>query len=213
MDKPRVLYHYCSTESFYKIISERKIKLSALSFSNDSLEGGLAWKTIQKLCIERTLNRYQTSNIKGILDFFERDFDSHGFCLSEMGDLLSQWIMYADDANGISIGFSTAYLDELRNNIKKLTLSKVVYQEGEHKETLAPIYEQVYKILKREPSFGSNLGIVDPNALNTVMNIYSDEFVEERKKEFDKKQDELIDEMSKLLPLMFTLKTEDWKSE
>ena len=110
MDKPKVLYHYCSTDSFYKIISDGMIKLSSLSFSNDSREGRLARDTIEKLCIENKLSPDKTNHIKGVINLLEERTDSHGFCLSERGDLLSQWIMYADDANGISIGFSKEYL-------------------------------------------------------------------------------------------------------
>ena len=212
MKKSEVLYHYCSTESFYKIISERQIKLSALSFSNDSREGRLAWKTIEKLCIERGLNRYQISNMKGILDFFESDFDSHGFCLSEEGDLLSQWKMYADDANGISIGFSKAYLDKLRSNKKELTLSKVMYTEVEHKKTLTPIFEKAHDILKRVSKFAPNSRPLFPNEIITMMNYGQDESIEE-KQEFINKQVEFSEVMSELLPLMFTLKTDDWKAE
>lgn len=37
------------------------------------------------------------------------------FCLSEEGDLLSQWRGYADDGNGISIGFKREFLSKIND--------------------------------------------------------------------------------------------------
>lgn len=34
-----VLYHYCSTDTFHAIVSKSCVRLSALSLSNDTLEG------------------------------------------------------------------------------------------------------------------------------------------------------------------------------
>lgn len=212
MKKSEVLYHYCSTESFYKIISERQIKLSSLSLTNDSLEGRLVRETIEKLCNKSKLGTYQTNDIRYLINAFEQILDSYGFCLTEVGDLLSQWIMYADDANGISIGFSTEYLKKLlkNNNKENIDLCRILYEEDEHIETLTPIFEQVRKVLG-DPK-------IYPRALNTLSSMLSSEsnrkeMEEKREKEIDEKLSKLRTVMLKLVPQMFTLKTKDWEAE
>ncbi|BAU28324.1 hypothetical protein DFP93_101403 [Aneurinibacillus soli] len=48
-------------------------------------------------------------------------------CFSKNGDKLSQWRGYADDGNGISIGFSTEVLKDIAIKEELLTLRKVIY--------------------------------------------------------------------------------------
>jgi hypothetical protein len=46
-----------------------------------------------------------------------------GFCLSEDGDVLSQWRGYADNAQGVAIGFAS---ETLQSSIKKESRDKFV---------------------------------------------------------------------------------------
>ncbi|WP_259445336.1 DUF2971 domain-containing protein [Paenibacillus lautus] len=50
-------------------------------------------------------------------------------CFSKEGDKLSQWRGYADDGNGISVGFNTDSLRKLINKNESLSLLQVVYPE------------------------------------------------------------------------------------
>lgn len=55
------------------------------------------------------------------------------FCLSEEGDLLSQWRAYSDNGYGISIGFNAEFLFDFSFFVDKycLVLKKVSYSEQE----------------------------------------------------------------------------------
>lgn len=44
-----ILYHYCSNNSFHSIIEKRRICLSSLSMSNDSMEGKLVAEILVRL--------------------------------------------------------------------------------------------------------------------------------------------------------------------
>ena len=143
-----VLYHYCSTATLHAIVSSRTIRLSALSLSNDTLEGKLVERAIVRLAERDGLREPSLSTLRRNVTYFEEMVDGLGFCLSEEGDLLSQWRGYADDAAGASIGFSTDYIAWLRTEWSKsyspgINLERVTYDITEHDSDVTPIYERV----------------------------------------------------------------------
>lgn len=210
MSAPDILYHYCSTDSFHKIISGRSLRLSALSFSNDYLEGRLARLVIRSLSRESNLDEYQKKNIEDLMDLFENSFDSHGFCLSGSADVLSQWRGYADDGNGLSIGFSTKYLKSLIANQQAsrngaLALSQVLYTDDDHRKVVKPIFNEVLKIVK-DPDF-------DDRFFGGLLSIAPDNFILDKRNKAAEKKFRLLEAMTKLLPKMFTLKTSAFSEE
>ena len=100
------LYHYCGNDAFLSILKSKCVRLSDLSMSNDYMEG--------KWIRDRVLERLPEHNIGcAAKNFIEENITKYttiiggvGFCLSEEGDLLSQWRGYADDGSGVSIGFN-----------------------------------------------------------------------------------------------------------
>ena len=142
------LYHYCPNEAFHSIISNREIRLSSLSLSNDYMEGKLVEKGILKIAEEDRLNMDQMEGLKGALTYISSTADGLGFCLSEKKDLLSQWRGYANDANGVSIGFSKNYLELLSNSLRddktpRFTLNQVIYKPDEIASVLNPTYQKI----------------------------------------------------------------------
>lgn len=125
------VYHYCSIDTFTNIISGNNIRLSDITKSNDSME--ILWITnfIKDIFDEEfekekhnTLyfgREYEKSVFNELVErysveFFEEDIRLYSYfvcCFSENGDLLSQWRGYADDANGLSIGFDSHILSRL----------------------------------------------------------------------------------------------------
>jgi hypothetical protein len=88
----------------------------------------------------------------------ESIFDGLGFCLSATGDLLSQWRGYANNASGISIGFSKKYLEELSKELGNkgpdftikepgFTLQQVKYDLKAQKEMIRPTYEKIKELI------------------------------------------------------------------
>jgi Protein of unknown function (DUF2971) len=146
-----ILYHYCSSSTFDSIIKNRSIWLSALSLSNDALEGKLVRQTFQRLIQKDQIQDVIAQHIHLTFDIISDRFDALGFCLSQNGDLLSQWRGYAD-AYGFSIGFSKLYLDKLSdpvfNESGNLRLNKVKYSSVEHEAAIKPIYDKVQHEIK-----------------------------------------------------------------
>jgi len=129
---PSPLFHYCSSETFLLILGSGEVLASALTLSNDTMEGRWIEKIISKLCVgDAELAQHETA----ILNRFQwaaQNFIGLGFCLSETGDLLSQWRGYADNGLGVSIGFNPDALARIGH----ASLQKVIYDEVEQIELL-----------------------------------------------------------------------------
>ena len=133
------LYHYCSTETFAAIVNAKKIRLSSLNLSNDTMEGKLASQILQEMASARKCSLEVFSKLKSAMGYVESILHGFGFCLSSEGDLLSQWRGYADDAHGISIGFDQGAL----TNLGGADLCQVEYSRGTQEEMLAPFLDAV----------------------------------------------------------------------
>lgn len=141
---PAVLHHYCTTETFMAIVASKRIRLSALSMSNDSEEGRLLLRLTDKLGEVHHTDAAVLASLKAHWNEVVAANEGLGFCLSERGDLLSQWRGYAGQGRGVSIGFSTEFLkrvsvaDEADDHFS--TLERVEYGEGQQLHEYGPTY-------------------------------------------------------------------------
>ena len=78
-----------------------------------------------------------------------------GFCMSEEGDLLSQWRAYAVNAAGVSIGFNSDYFGIIgnlrrdRGDAFSAHLTKVEYDIAEQKKLVAEHADEILKLVAR----------------------------------------------------------------
>jgi hypothetical protein len=110
---PKVLYHYCSAESFFKIMKRKKIHLSDISYANDYTEQSWAQKIIKEVFDKIEVNDNWRTKLTKIYKHYFSQMSSHApfvFCLSESKDLLSQWRGYSDDGEGFCIGLDPEIL-------------------------------------------------------------------------------------------------------
>ncbi len=127
------------------------IWLSSLSLSNDSMEGKLIAALFNQIAETDGLAQAHTHRLQGLVSFLEKIIDGLGFCLSEDGDLLSQWRGYAADASGVSIGFSKEYLEKFGENREQaemgFTLQKVEYDPETQEGLVKPTYMKVKQLI------------------------------------------------------------------
>lgn len=161
--RPKIVYHYCSLETFFAIFSNSTIRLSNISKSNDSEEITYLLPKMKKFCtgLFNYYNdmfpeqyRLQTDFINNTFDskFNETSLNFYVICFSEEPDLLSQWRGYANDACGVSIGFSTESFYPLARSVRSgYNFSQVRY-------SLDDLYYQIekYTTEKIEKSFNGN---------------------------------------------------------
>lgn len=140
------VYHYCSLETFNAIISNKTLRVSDITKSNDDQE--LKWisnsisDTFINAILENKMlcSKYHidTNRIQLIKERIKlvtnsvyinnsRTMISLACCFSEVGDLLSQWRGYANDGNGISIGFNKNTLLFLNSHSFVYGFRKVIY--------------------------------------------------------------------------------------
>jgi hypothetical protein len=116
------------------------------------MEGKLVASAIARLAEKDSLDQDTIRHLQDSIGGLEQIIDGLGFCLSEDGDLLSQWRGYASDATGVAIGFSTEYLNWLsETSIGRdepgFTLQQVVYEPSAHESLVQPTYLQVKQLI------------------------------------------------------------------
>jgi hypothetical protein len=147
MPVPKLLYHYCSSQTGFSILQGRTFRLSALSAANDSLEGRLLGSAFADLLADTELAP-EVADIASILvESYADTTEGFAFCLSEKADLLSQWRAYGWDGSGISLGFSSEGLcrdlGEVKFGADFYELTKVEYGEASLRQRLKPFVDEV----------------------------------------------------------------------
>lgn len=149
MATPNTLYHYCSTQTFLNIVSNKSIWLSSLNLSNDTMEGLWAVDRLCDACIIEGLDEAWLGEVREYATDLIRMWGGLGLCLSEKPDMLSQWRGYADDGHGICIGFNTKTLiDTVHTPNHWPTLLPIEYDEDKQVERLRPIASDVVSAAK-----------------------------------------------------------------
>ncbi|MHB9074403.1 MAG: DUF2971 domain-containing protein [Desulfobaccales bacterium] len=147
-----ILYHYCSNDAFHSIIENRRIWLSSLSLSNDSMEGKLVAEILARIAKADGLDQAAMHRLQESVSGLEQVIDGLGYCLSENGDLLSQWRGYAADATGVSIGFSKDYLEQCAEASRAseksgFTLQRVEYDLEIQESLIKPTYIKIKELI------------------------------------------------------------------
>lgn len=150
-----VLYHYSGNIKCFSILSNKNIRLSDIRKSNDTAELQIFYPAIiyaiedeyKKDPFDFKYERHTNSEavsvlLKSIKETIETAFDegkltSFVLCLSEEGDLLSQWRGYADNGKGCSIGFDKEELQKFCDSSKEVfKLEKIQYLTKEKTDAL-----------------------------------------------------------------------------
>ena len=156
MGKDGLIYHYCSVDTLYNIITKKKLWLSDSSYMNDKEEvtwiDTLVFDALNEL-IDAYPNEKKYSKIEE--EYKKLEHKKHFImCFSKEKDKLSQWRAYADDAKGVAIGFNANCLkdrEELSGQIgseppqsvtKQLGKDFVEYDENHIKNNFKNIIEK-----------------------------------------------------------------------
>lgn len=142
-----LLYHYCATPTAFAILSSRTFRLSPLSSANDSLEGRVVGKVFDDLLPTTGLSQGVADVASVIVGGYPDATEGFALCLSEHGDLLSQWRAYSADATGFAIGFDPEKLavdhGPVNFGSKFYELVKVSYGTDGVAKLLAPVIDSL----------------------------------------------------------------------
>jgi hypothetical protein len=197
-----ILYHYCSNSSFLSILDNQNIRASEFSLSNDHLEGKWSRNLLERFCVERKMYPVtQSLLLERFENYLLQYFFAVGFCLSEDGDLLSQWRGYADDGRGVAIGFESNFFSDLiasmpdRSQGFDFLFEKVEYDLAEQKKVARPYFEAICKL-------------ADSGALSKP-SFLSDK----TEAEHEEQARQLSLEMVSFIPYLYTLKNHAFREE
>lgn len=100
-----LIYHYCSPQTFLQIIERQCIWLSSTNNMNDSAEGEWFAKAL-KMVLKKKMNVYSEQWCDDVWrHFVDNTSPRYIACFSKRKDSLSQWRAYAQDGEGVAIGF------------------------------------------------------------------------------------------------------------
>jgi len=206
------LYHYCPNSRFESIINNREIWLSSLTLSNDSMEGKLVARTLRRIAKSEGLDELVVQGLQDLMQPYEAKFGALGFCLSSDPDVLSQWRGYADDASGVSIGFSSEYLKQLgdpdlHHGRVIFSLGPVMYTDEDHELVVKPTYNKA-----KEPIDRGALNPV-PSKLLAIIKGPLDEETRKARQSFADAEEELSSHLLSLLPKLFYMKAQAFQEE
>jgi hypothetical protein len=142
------LYHYCSNASFISIIKNHTFQASEFTLSNDLLEGKWIREIVKACCDEKSgkqLNPYQQSILFERLDGLISVLGAFGICLSEEGDLLSQWRAYSENGYGVSIGFDESCFGVEGSPLP--SLQKIIYDPAFQKQQIQNDLDRIFELL------------------------------------------------------------------
>lgn len=162
-DIPEVLYHYCSISSFFSIIKSKSLWLCNAFNMNDRYDSTYLESIVSRWLREmanKESNRekkifYNACN-KVLLNYTIERPIPYIACFSTEGDLLSQWVAYANQGTGVSIGFNTemllqysvdnptGFLISFDNDINSTLLINLEYHITEIKKMLEKLFNYCY---------------------------------------------------------------------
>lgn len=174
------------------------------------MEGKLVAKAIKRLAVSDKLSADLAKQILRSMELLEDFFGCLGFCLSEKGDLLSQWRGYATDATGVAIGFKTEYLEWLAKTSRGekqsgFSLAKVEYDPQAHDALVEPTYREVKRLI--------GVGAFKTPGKRGLLDIRSDEEIELDNKGIRTATTNLLLTLVNLFPKFYLLKSSAFMEE
>lgn len=154
-DSPNTLYHYTDIGGVIGIVEDNAMRATDSRFMNDRTDCIYGIMLAKKILTQKMLkddNTNKADYYRACLAQLETEtadvLSRKAFliCLSEKGNLLSQWRGYAKDTQGFSIGLKRDALDRTRRNDDawSVILKKIDYDVESQEETILSILEKLY---------------------------------------------------------------------
>ena len=114
--KGKIIYHYCSLEALYSIVSSRSFWLTSLESTNDKKELKLGQKILNDL-LQEMIYKERNTDMKKFLEKvlnaptdleyrkyrYQTSYHYYGASFVEQPDSLTHWERYGNDGYGVSI--------------------------------------------------------------------------------------------------------------
>lgn len=159
---PEVLYHYTSSTGLLGMINSGRVWLTNVTYMNDFSELEYGREVIRSVL---TRKRKEFKQWEAFWDLAEKTlmmkdvYDVCAFCFCTNDDLLSQWRAYARGGMGYAVGFKT---EDIHLTVPVRTgweIVEVVYDERKQQSLVEKVFNEVCRLAKDYPSFGSTAAL------------------------------------------------------
>lgn len=179
-----LIYHYCRPETFLQIIEQKKLWLSATNNMNDFAED----KWVES-ALQRALNKMiNDTNLEWCKEIWSAHTvggpPKYVACFSTDNDSLSQWRAYAQDGEGVAIGFDEERLGlnagSTLHGKKRIKLNEIEYLDTHELEReISHLLQQGYERRHEGESYQDRLN----DELNELgLRVKNPAFEEEKEK-------------------------------
>lgn len=156
----KIYYHYCSLETLIHIIKDKKIRLCNIGKMNDEQECIDIEKILLKIIADEKLDKSNPEILDLVRTYRDYRDDRHMpyiACFSEENDRLSQWRAYANDGEGVCIGFDFEDFEDMEEQSPSLVTivgtnlgySKVIYSIDEKKGIIDESIKYFIEVMKK----------------------------------------------------------------
>lgn len=173
------LFHYTTSSGLLGILGSQQLWATEAAYLNDSneIEYGLSMVVDTLQSISSNEGEGATKNIilKTLTELQKRHDEIYVACLSEDGDLLSQWKGYGDFGNGFAIEFNSAELTKFKRKgpYFDITISRVEYEKDEQvqivRSEVAFVLSKHEQLLKAYPQSSRRITDSAVGVLATVL--------------------------------------------
>lgn len=180
-----MIYHYCDANAFQSIIKTKQVWLTDITKQNDTSEYYSGFDIIMDVLEEKGLLDLQ--DLQDITTY--RSNDEHHVligCFSKEGDSGTQWRLYADDSQGLSIGFDEREIANFNifnrfteNDFKPIFSSVIFHEVNYDKQVFSnTVSEFIDEMTRNDPRLRNKLLAV---GLRRLAATYKDKFfIDER---------------------------------
>jgi hypothetical protein len=142
VELPPVVYHYCSVETFIKIVTSKTMWLTNLFFMNDATEHYWLRDKARKYIDEQTRQHPHDFGYEYLDTILKQEWMQEIYCgcFSERGDLLSQWRAYGGDGTGVAIGVSTSHLQRMCTGLDG-HICNVIYEDKQQDDLIQAVFD------------------------------------------------------------------------
>jgi len=134
-EPPLELCHYTTPDGLMGIVQTNRLWATNIRYLNDFTEFRYTHNLLREITdmILKKVSPLQQTFLRRVieeLNYYDAIFDAYVFCLSEIGDQLSQWREYASRGIGYSIGFKGTNLKRSFHRVG-MKLVRVIYDKSE----------------------------------------------------------------------------------
>lgn len=173
-----IVYHYCSIESLFSIISNQSLWLTSLSSSNDQRELEIAEEVLQNSLKKLTDQSQLKTAAEKLINFsnsaqhsktYQSNYEYYALSFVNEKDSLTHWERYGNQMQGVSIAFN---INEIENLFSNLKFNEITHRWLRIVKVLYTLEEQIEYANEVITALLEDIFITNNDGIDTLEDIY-----------------------------------------